>query len=290
MNDSTASTGEIDRLRKRLDEMDRQLLLLLNHRMEVAKRIGEKKRQEAQFIFDPIREEAVIADLLKENTGSLSDLAIRAIFQEIFSSSRAQQGLLRIGCCGGAAGLLAAHSRFGASDHYRMARSAGEGERLLAEQSVDILVLPKEDLLDLPPLLQGKPDAQLRLTVCGEIDRPDPLVPRRRAHSGFYIVRLGAESPCPRNGPEKQKAVFLVAGGSRESTDRWLDRLGGCWSCPDSRVMAGESSGRRMPIRLWEAFDPPPLEILQERWREICGDSAWIARLGAYPVPLVSRL
>ncbi|MDD4931964.1 MAG: chorismate mutase [Methylacidiphilaceae bacterium] len=291
MDPDTTCTGEIDQLRRKLDEMDRHLLALLNQRMEVAKQIGERKRQEAQLIFDPIREEAVITDLVTQNAGSLSALGIRAIFQEIFSSSRAQQGVLRIGCCGGAAGLLAAHRRFGSSDTYRMVRSAEEGRRRLAEESIDILVLPKQRLLDLSRWRPRKPDAQLPLTVCGESDLPHLLANRWMGRcSRFYIVRLGAEPLRPHDHPKRQKSVFLVAGCSPEAADRWRQRFGGCWAQTNRCVGTDGSPDGGRVVGLWEAFDAPSLEVLQESCRTLCGDSAWIVRLGAYPVSSGSHL
>ncbi len=290
MAEPATSEREIDRLRRRLGGIDRQLLELLNQRMDVARDIGEWKRRNGLFLFDAIREEAVIADLIRRNSGSLSDRAIRAIFLEIFSSARGQQGLLRIGCGGGAAGLLAAQNRFGASDHFRMVRSAAEGQRLLTAESIDILVLPKQRVLDLPSVLRHKSGARLSWTVCGEIDPPHALACGRAARFGFYIIGLGEESPGPRELSETQKAVFLLAGGSRESIDRWADRLGGCWIRRGAREWIRQPPGTADLSGLWEAFAPPPPEALRERCREICGNSAWIVRLGAYPIPTVARL
>ncbi|WP_026195633.1 chorismate mutase [Verrucomicrobium sp. 3C] len=291
MDPDATSLGEIDRLRRRLDEMDRQLLALLNQRMEVAKRIGERKRRESQLIFDPVREEAVIRDLVKQDAGSLSPLGIRAIFQEIFSLSRAQQGVLRIGCCGGAASLLAAHRRFGSSDGYRMVRSAEEGKRLLVEESIDILVLPKQRLLDWSHWLLRKPDAQSPVTVCGESDLPHLLAIHRMGwRSRFYIIRLGKEPIRPQDGSQSQKAVFLLAGCSREAMDRWRHRFGGCWAPTNPCAGGKEPPDASALVHLWEVFDPPSREALRETCSALCGDSAWIVLLGAYPVSSDTRL
>ncbi|MDD2676258.1 MAG: chorismate mutase [Methylacidiphilaceae bacterium] len=291
MDSDATSLGEIDRLRRRLDEMDRQILALLNQRMEVAKRIGERKRRESQLIFDPNREEAVIQDLVKQDAGALSPVGIRAIFQEIFSLSRAQQGVLRIGCCGGAAGLLVAHLRFGSSDGYRMIRSAEEGRRLLVEESIDILVLPTRRLLDLSHWFTGKPDTRLPVTVCGESDLPHLLANHRMGRcSRFYFIRVGTEPIRPQAGSLTQKAVFLLSGCSREATDRWQHRFGGCWAQTNPCAGGDEPPEGDARVRLWEVFEPPPVEILQEGCREIYGDSAWIALLGTYPVSLGTRL
>ncbi len=290
MDRPAASEAGIERLRRQLGEIDHELLDLLNRRMDVAREIGEWKRRNALSIFDPIREEGVIAELLRRNAGSLSDRAIRAIFLEIFSSARAQQGILRIGCGGGAAGLLAAHGRFGASDRYRRVRSAADGIALLEANSIDILVLPKEGLLDLAPALRQKIGSQLGWSVCGEIAPLHASAHRRDARPGFYIVRLGAEPPGPPELPYAQRILFSVGGCSRESIDRWSNRHGDSWKL--TGCAGGAEEGRRADslVSLWEAFSPPPFEALQEICRELCGNSAWIVRLGAYPISSVARL
>ncbi|VVM07574.1 hypothetical protein MAMC_01703 [Methylacidimicrobium cyclopophantes] len=286
MDKSSHPKNEIERLRRRLDEVDHRILALLNRRMEIAKQIGERKRREAQLIFDPIREEAVIADLIQRNPGSLSEQGIRAIFQEIFSSSRAQQGLLRIGCCCGAAGLLVAQQRFGTSDGYRRIRSAKEGGRLLQSGTIDVLILPKKKLLDLSSFERRTDNARL-LSVCGEIDPPRTLADHPMVRSGFYMVQREAEPPQPQEDSKGRKAVFLVGGCSQGAIDQWRDRFGTPWKETDARLETEGAPGKGLFVRLWEAFDPPPLEILWKGCREICGDSAWIVRLGAYPLSVV---
>lgn len=289
MDEKAGVDREIDRLRRKLGKIDLELLDLLSRRMEVARDIGEWKRRNGLSIFDPIREEAVIAHLIQRNPGTLSARAIRGIFLEIFSSARSQQGILRVGCGGGAAGLLAAQSRFGGSDRFRLVRSAAGGEKLLRARSIDILVLPKEGVLALPAA-SGPKAHTLPWTICGEIEPPAALGSSPLSRHGFYIVALQREPSVAQEVRERQKAIFFLAGGSRESLDRWTGRLGGCSIRTGPQTRARHSIGSAHSISLWEAFDPPPMEALQEYCRQVCGDSAWIVRLGAYPTINVARL
>ncbi|WP_202214363.1 chorismate mutase [Methylacidimicrobium sp. AP8] len=283
------SEREIARLRLQMGEIDARLLALLNRRMEIARAVGDWKRRNGFLIFDPIREEAVIADLIRRNAGSLSERAIRAIFLEIFSSARAEQGVLRIGCAGGAAGLLAAHSRFGASDRFRLVRSAAEGKRLLAAQSIDVLVVPKQGLLDLPTApREASPALPPCWTIRGEIDCPSAFPHSRAARFGFYIVTAGGGQPLPPDVPEPHKAVFFLAGASRESMDRWTRRWGGCWIRADARKRGRDPAREPESAALWEVSVPPPPDAVQACCREVCGDSAWIVRLGTYAIASVT--
>lgn len=284
MDELSPSEREIARLRRKLGAIDARLLALLNRRMEIARAVGDWKRRNSLLIFDPTREEAVIADLIRRNAGSLSDRAIRAIFLEIFSSARAEQGVLRVGCAGGAAGMLAARIRFGASDCFRPVRSAAEGKRLLATQSIDVLVLPKQRLLELRTALRAASQARPPWTVRGEIDGPSALPRSREARFGFYIVTAGGEQPLPRDLPAMQKAVFFLEGASRESMDRWTRRWGGCWIRADARKRGRDPAREPDLAALWEVSAPPPPDAVQACCREICGDSAWIARLGTYAI------
>lgn len=78
-------------LRKRIDQVDRRILQLLNERAEVARQIGEVKRRRGLPIFDGKREMDVLRRLTRTNGGPLSVSAVRAIFQVILRHNRRLQ-------------------------------------------------------------------------------------------------------------------------------------------------------------------------------------------------------
>jgi len=79
----------LDDLRARIDALDAQILGLLNERANVVIEVGRVKHSTNSAYYVPEREKAVYEKLRSLNKGPLSDAAIRAIYREIISSSRA---------------------------------------------------------------------------------------------------------------------------------------------------------------------------------------------------------
>lgn len=79
----------MDEHRKRIDEVDRKILDLLNERAKAAIEIGKIKRSTDSAFYVPEREKAVYESLTGQNEGPLPDEAVKAIYREIMSSIRA---------------------------------------------------------------------------------------------------------------------------------------------------------------------------------------------------------
>ncbi len=93
-------TSSLTELRRELDNVDRKLVAAINRRAEIAGQIGAMKRGESQNVFDPAREAQVLQQAQDNNTGPLSDAAVRAVFREIVSGSRAVQTPTRVAYLG----------------------------------------------------------------------------------------------------------------------------------------------------------------------------------------------
>ena len=78
-------------LRENLGKQDQEILRLLNERGRLAIEVGRVKSRKGREIYDPSQEAKVFAKLTGNNTGPLPDQAVRNIFREIISSSRALQ-------------------------------------------------------------------------------------------------------------------------------------------------------------------------------------------------------
>lgn len=106
--------------RKRIDALDQDLVRLLNQRAEVARKIGENKRERGESIFVPHREQEVFRKIAGLNEGPMPDPALRAIYREIMSASFALEQPLTICHFGqpGAFTHLAAKLKFGESVSY----------------------------------------------------------------------------------------------------------------------------------------------------------------------------
>jgi chorismate mutase len=77
--------------RKRIDQIDRKLLALLNERAECVLRLAPLKQQQAIPIEEPAREAAIRANLGLHNQGPLSDEAVWRIFDAIMGEMKAVQ-------------------------------------------------------------------------------------------------------------------------------------------------------------------------------------------------------
>lgn len=111
---------ELDELRRKIDDIDDQLLQLLNARMEVVRQVGILKQSNQSVIYRPEREAAIIERLHLKTQGLLNREAIEAVFLEIFALSRNLELPEKVAYLGpdGSFTHGAAESRFGALSEY----------------------------------------------------------------------------------------------------------------------------------------------------------------------------
>jgi len=74
--------------RKKIDEMDRKLVELLNERAKAAQEIGRLKRNTNMPIYEPQREKLIFENVAKMNQGPLRDLDLRQVFERIIDIMR----------------------------------------------------------------------------------------------------------------------------------------------------------------------------------------------------------
>ncbi len=115
------SVEELSQLRKRIDDLDRRIVELLNARAEVVIEVGKAKKADGTPIYAPDRESAVLKRLGELNDGPLPQSTLRAIYRELMSGSFVLEKPLRIGYLGpkGTFSHLAAQRKFGSSVEYR---------------------------------------------------------------------------------------------------------------------------------------------------------------------------
>ena len=77
--------------RRRMDEIDKQLVELLNERSHCALEIGHIKQQQGIPIYQPARESEVLANAEDNNKGPLSHAAIRRLFERIIDEARSAE-------------------------------------------------------------------------------------------------------------------------------------------------------------------------------------------------------
>src|ERR1700687_4867600 len=82
---------EISDWRKKIDELDRKLVELLNQRATAAIGIGRLKRNTDLPIYEPEREREVIANVQKVNGGPLRERDLAQIYERLLDVMRSIQ-------------------------------------------------------------------------------------------------------------------------------------------------------------------------------------------------------
>jgi len=77
--------------RRRMDEIDKKLVELLNERCKCALEIGHIKQATNMPLYQPAREKEVLANAEHNNQGPLSNPAIRRLFERIIDEARSAE-------------------------------------------------------------------------------------------------------------------------------------------------------------------------------------------------------
>src|ERR1700747_700305 len=78
--------------RRRIAEIDKKLVQLLNERSQCALEIGKLKQEAKIPLYQPERENEVLENAERNNPGPLTDAAIRRLFERIIAEARAADG------------------------------------------------------------------------------------------------------------------------------------------------------------------------------------------------------
>jgi len=134
-------------LRKGVDGVDRRILGLLNRRMKYVAGIAKVKKAAGIPVYAPEREDMHLRALASANRGPIKADAMRAIYREIFSASRAAEQGLTIAYLGpeGTFTHLAALRRFGSQSGYLPCRSVGDVFAEVDRGRADYGVVPIEN-------------------------------------------------------------------------------------------------------------------------------------------------
>ena len=74
--------------RKKIDELDRRLVELLNERAAAAHAIGKLKRNTSMPIYEPEREKTIFENVRRANGGPLPDSELRQVYERIIDVMR----------------------------------------------------------------------------------------------------------------------------------------------------------------------------------------------------------
>lgn len=81
------SNSDLEALRKKLDEINVDILELISKRAAVVELIGIEKQKQGLPRFDPVRESMMLEHLVARNNGPFDDATVRHLFKQIFKAS-----------------------------------------------------------------------------------------------------------------------------------------------------------------------------------------------------------
>jgi chorismate mutase-like protein len=78
----------IDDWRRKIDEIDKKLLALLNERTQCVIEIGKIKQELKLRVYDPDREREVLGNVCRSNHGPLDQDGVKRLFERIIDECR----------------------------------------------------------------------------------------------------------------------------------------------------------------------------------------------------------
>ncbi len=82
---------DIAEWRQKIDELDRQIVLLISERARAAQAIGRLKRATDLPVYEPNREKIIFENVRGANPGPLPDIELTHIYERIIDVMRALQ-------------------------------------------------------------------------------------------------------------------------------------------------------------------------------------------------------
>jgi chorismate mutase len=79
---------DIEEWRKKIDELDRRLVVLINERAECAREIGKLKRDFDLPVYEPDREKIIFQNIARNNPGPLTDMQLRQVYERLIDVMR----------------------------------------------------------------------------------------------------------------------------------------------------------------------------------------------------------
>jgi chorismate mutase/prephenate dehydratase len=237
----------LQELRKKIDQIDEQVITLLNQRAALAQEIGQHKTRSRSHYFTPEREQTVYKRLLALNRGPLDARAIRAIYREIISASRALEKPLSVAYLGppGTFSHQASISKFGSSSEFLSVDTITDVFAQVERGVCDYGLVPVENSLAgaIPETLDTFMQSNLRIvseifvpivhnlaTRCATLEEvrrvyshPQPIAQSRqwlRNHlPGIEVVEVSSTSRAAEMAAKEEDAAALCPELAAEMND-----------------------------------------------------------------------
>ncbi len=164
----------LEALRKKIDELDAELVRVLNDRARMVLEIGKLKQSQGEEVYVPAREQEVLKRVADLNQGPLPEQSLNSIYREIMSASLALERRVAIAYLGPPATFthMAARQKFGGSIDYLEAETISDVFALVEKRTADYGVVPIENSTDGAVTHTLDEFAGTPLKICSEIYLP----------------------------------------------------------------------------------------------------------------------
>jgi chorismate mutase/prephenate dehydratase len=161
----------LEKLRRKIDSLDSEILALLNKRARVILEIGKLKAREKKSIYVPDREAEVYKRILADNKGPLSGRSVGAIFREIMSGSFQLERPLAIAYLGPEFTFtyLASMKKFGSSVTYAGCETIRDVFSEVEKERADYGVVPIENSIEGAVNYTLDVFTESELKICSEV-------------------------------------------------------------------------------------------------------------------------
>lgn len=161
-------------LRKKIDQIDQQILKLLSERGKQVVKIGKIKKSQGSNFHVPERESKLLEALKKANRGPYTNEAIETIYREILSASLALESPLKVAFLGPEATFthLAGVKRFGLSAEFVPQTSLAKVFQEVSLGKANYGVVPIENSTEGIVSYTLDLFVEFPLKICGEIKLP----------------------------------------------------------------------------------------------------------------------
>lgn len=196
----SADDDALKPLRERIDEVDRQLLVLFNERAQAAIDVGVVKQghptDEEPVYYRPERVAQILNNLREHNTGPLSDADVSGLFREILSCCLNLEQSLTVAYFGpeGTYAEAATVKQFGRFAAIKPMASIDEVFREVESQSAHYGVVPVENSTE--GMVNHTLDCFLttNLRICAEVELPIHHAFMRHEESPSEITQIISHS------------------------------------------------------------------------------------------------
>lgn len=168
-----SSDDELQKLRKKIDELDEKIQDLVSQRAQCALDIGKfKQDSDNTIVYRPEREASILEKVKQRNKGPIPDQAIQALFKEVMSICRSLEQKIKVAYLGpeGTYSQAAVYKQFGHAVNAVALVAIDEVFREVESGNCDYGLVPVENSSE--GVVNHTLDMfiQSSLQICGEVE------------------------------------------------------------------------------------------------------------------------